>query len=88
MNENRQYDHNNPRSSAGIPGLSTLNFNTPLTKSSVYHTLPSMISRNFSNVNGKEEHSSGYESSDSNKSHLKHSLRKVSDVFNLDDYKR
>ena len=85
MNENRQYG-NNPRSSAGIPGLSTLNFNTPLTKSSVYHTLPSMISRNFSN--GKEENSSGYESSDSNKSHLKHSLRKVSDVFNLDDYKR
>lgn len=87
MNENRQYA-NNPRSSAGIPGLSTLNFNMPLTKSSVYHTLPSMISRNFPNGNGNEEHSSGYESSDSNKSHLKHSLRKVSDVFNLDDYKR
>ena len=85
MNENRQYE-NNPRSSAGIPGLSTLNFSMPLTKSSVYHTLPSMISRNF--PNGNEEHSSGYESSDSNKSHLKHSLRKVSDVFNLDDYKR
>jgi len=87
MNENRQYA-NNPRSSAGIPGLSTLNFNMPLTKSSVYHTLPSMISRNFPNGNGNEEHSSGYESSDSNKSNLKHSLRKVSDVFNLDDYKR
>ena len=42
------------------------------------------ISRNFQN--NDEELSSGYESSDSNQSQLKQSLRKVSSVFNIGNF--
>ena len=61
---------------SGIPGLKNLNFNTPLTKSSVYHTLPTMISQNFLNEQDLDE--STYW-----KNQHRRDLEKVSSVFDV-----
>ena len=61
---------------SGIPGLKNLNFNTPLTKSSVYHTLPTMISQNFPNEQDLDE--STYW-----KNQHRRDLEKVSSVFDV-----
>ena len=55
----------NPKSSPGIPSLCTLNFNSPLTKSSMYCTLPRTITQK---VHKSEKYPS--ESLDSSKSQL------------------
>jgi len=84
VNENKLEEKNpskNVRQSlgSGIPGLNTLSFNTPLTKSSVYDTYPKMISRNYPNGQHLDESSNRNQRNGK----LRLALQKVSSVFNL-----